>query len=430
MSGGIWGLDNGFCLMVGGTPEAVATVQPIFDALAPAEGFAHVGPVGAGHFVKMVHNGIEYGLMQAYAEGFELMTAAPEFNLDLHQIAEVWRHGCVVRSWLLDLAERAFADTSRSTGSRRRRRLGRGALDGAGSRRPGRAAAGDHRSRCTTASRRAKPTHSRCACSPRCATSSAATPCARAHQTRSRSSSGGAGRHGRASGDLTARKLFPAIAELHAGGFLPHGFAIVGSARTEMTDAQFLSARLLEAVPPGGAQGRGWRSVVARSRYVTGEYHSPLTYIALGEVLREVDQTCATGGNRIFYLATTPEVFPMIVEHLGSAGLNHPTADGDFVRIVIEKPYGHDLKSAQALDATVHNSFDEQNVYRIDHYLGKETVQNVLALRFANAIFEPIWNRRYIDNVQITVAETLGVGHRAGFYESRTARCATSCRTT
>ncbi len=159
--------------------------------------------------------------------------------------------------------------------------------------------------------------------------------------------------------------------------------------------------------------------MVARSRYVTGEYDSTETYTALGEVLREVDETCATGGNRIFYLATTPSVFPVIAEHLGSAGLNRPgNAGGDFVRIVIEKPYGRDLESAQALDRTVHKSFDESNVYRIDHYLGKETVQNVLALRFANAIFEPIWNRRYIDNVQITVAETLGVGHRAGFYES------------
>jgi 6-phosphogluconate dehydrogenase len=110
VSGGIWGLENGFCLMAGGTPEAVATAEPVFDALAPPDGFAHVGPVGAGHFVKMVHNGIEYGLMQAYAEGFELMAAAGEFDLDLHQVARVWQEGSVVRSWLLDLTERALAD--------------------------------------------------------------------------------------------------------------------------------------------------------------------------------------------------------------------------------------------------------------------------------------------------------------------------------
>jgi 6-phosphogluconate dehydrogenase len=110
VSGGIWGLENGFCLMVGGTEEAVEIVRPAFEALAPDDGFAHVGPPGAGHFVKMVHNGIEYALMQSYAEGFELMGAADEFDLDLHQIAELWRHGSVVRSWLLDLAERALDD--------------------------------------------------------------------------------------------------------------------------------------------------------------------------------------------------------------------------------------------------------------------------------------------------------------------------------
>ena len=112
VSGGIWGLENGFCLMVGGNDECVETAEPIFHALAPPNGYAHVGPPGAGHYVKMVHNGIEYGLMQAYAEGFELMGAASEFKLDLHQIAGLWRHGSVVRSWLLDLAERALADST------------------------------------------------------------------------------------------------------------------------------------------------------------------------------------------------------------------------------------------------------------------------------------------------------------------------------
>jgi 6-phosphogluconate dehydrogenase len=110
VSGGVWGLENGFCLMVGGEADPVETVRPVFEALAPPDGYAHVGPAGAGHYVKMVHNGIEYGLMQAYAEGFELMAAAEEFKLDLHQISQVWQHGSVVRSWLLDLAERALAD--------------------------------------------------------------------------------------------------------------------------------------------------------------------------------------------------------------------------------------------------------------------------------------------------------------------------------
>ncbi|HVV37302.1 MAG TPA: glucose-6-phosphate dehydrogenase [Acidimicrobiales bacterium] len=217
-----------------------------------------------------------------------------------------------------------------------------------------------------------------------------------------------------ASGDLTTRKLLPALARLHAGGLLPHGFAIVGTARSEMNDEQFRQL-LHDAAPKGGA---GWRDVISRSRYVAGEYHSPLTYINLGEVLREVDNACATGGNRIFYLATPPAVFGTIVERLGGAAMNKPSEHGSFVRVVIEKPYGRDLKTATELDHTVHTAFDESSVYRIDHYLGKETVQNVLALRFANAIFEPIWNRRYIDNVQITVAETLGIGHRGSFYET------------
>src|SRR5262249_34292801 len=143
-----------------------------------------------------------------------------------------------------------------------------------------------------------------------------------------------------ASGDLTARKLVPALARLHHGGYLPHGFTIVGSARSEMSDDQFRKL-LLEAAPSGGT---GWRDVVNRSRYVAGDYQSPLTYMALGEVLREVDKTSATGGNRVFYLATPPAVFGTILERLGGAGMQHPSGDGSFVRVVIEKPYGRDLR--------------------------------------------------------------------------------------
>ncbi|HWC11914.1 MAG TPA: glucose-6-phosphate dehydrogenase, partial [Acidimicrobiales bacterium] len=143
----------------------------------------------------------------------------------------------------------------------------------------------------------------------------------------------------------------------------------------------------------------------------------PQTYTLLREVLSELDRDRGTSGNRLYYLATPPATFPVITAALGESGLSRPEHDDAFARVVIEKPYGHDETSAAELDAIVHTAFDESQVYRIDHYLGKETVQNVLALRFANAIFEPVWNRRYVDHVQITVTESLGVGHRGGFYE-------------
>jgi len=161
-----------------------------------------------------------------------------------------------------------------------------------------------------------------------------------------------------------------------------------------------------------------WDSLAGGFRYVAGGYADADTYSRLRQVFAELDRERGTSGNRLYYLATPPGTFPDIVAALGEAGLNRPDTDDGFVRIVIEKPYGHDEASAAALDATMHASFDESQVYRIDHYLGKETVQNVLALRFANAIFEPVWNRRYVDHVQITVTESLGVGHRGGFYET------------
>ena len=217
-----------------------------------------------------------------------------------------------------------------------------------------------------------------------------------------------------ASGDLTARKLIPALFELHQSGLLPEGFALVGTARTPLSDGDF-QQRVLDSSP---RRDDAWSAVVKRFRYVPGEYHEASTYRALGKVLDELDAQHGTCGNRLFYLATLPSLFATITEQLGAAGLNVAAGDGEFARLIVEKPFGRDLASAIALDNTVHQSFDETSVYRIDHYLGKETVQNVLALRFANAIFEPIWNRRYIDNVQITVAEEIGVGHRAGFYET------------
>ncbi len=229
-----------------------------------------------------------------------------------------------------------------------------------------------------------------------------------------------------ASGDLTARKLMPAVERLAIRRLLPGGFSMVGVARTPMTDDDFRQ-RMQKAVTDmggGGEEARHvWEAFTGGIRYVAGSYDDPATYAQLGSVLDGLDSERGTGGNRLYYLATPPTTFPVIVQGLAGAGLNKPAEPGPFVsapfvRIVIEKPYGRDGTSAAELDAVVHDAFDETQVYRIDHYLGKETVQNVLALRFANAIFEPLWNRRYVNHVQITVAESLGVGHRGGFYEN------------
>ena len=217
-----------------------------------------------------------------------------------------------------------------------------------------------------------------------------------------------------ASGDLASRKLLPAIEQLARHRRLPANFAVVGVARTEMTDEQFQQL-CIEAVPDAGP---AWKGLVAGFRYVTGEYSRGETFDTLAEVLADVDRDRNTAGNRVYYLATIPAVFASVADALAHHSLNKPAGEGSFVRVVVEKPFGRDLESARSLDAELHQAFDEEQIYRIDHYLGKETVQNVLALRFANAIFEPIWNRRYVEHVQITVAESLGVGHRGGFYET------------
>ncbi len=213
-----------------------------------------------------------------------------------------------------------------------------------------------------------------------------------------------------ASGDLTRRKLIPAIESLARHNRLTEQFAVVGVARTPMDDDQFIHAVL-------GDRGlSGMPQLAGAVRYIAGGYDDPETYKRLATVLDELDLQRGTAGNRIFYLSTPAEAFPLVINGLAGAGL-HQSREGSFARLVIEKPYGHDEASAKQLDATVHAAFDETQVFRIDHYLGKDTVQNVLALRFANAIFQPIWDRTWVDHVQITVAETLGVGTRGSFYE-------------
>ena len=217
-----------------------------------------------------------------------------------------------------------------------------------------------------------------------------------------------------ASGDLASRKLLPALAALAEHGALPEGFTVIGVARTTWSDEQFRQAAR-DAAPFASS---AWHQVVSRFRYVAGEYAEKPTFDRLKEILADADRTYGTGGNRVYYLATIPAMFGPVASALAEHGCNRPAEGGRFARIVIEKPFGRDLDSANALDAAMHAAFDESQIFRIDHYLGKETVQNVLALRFGNAIFEPIWNRRYVDHIQITVAESLGVEHRGGFYET------------
>jgi glucose-6-phosphate 1-dehydrogenase len=223
-----------------------------------------------------------------------------------------------------------------------------------------------------------------------------------------------------ASGDLTSRKLMPAVERLALRRLLPPGFSVVGVARTEMDDDSFREY-MRAAVEEGGGGGDDakhvWEAFTGGFRYVAGDYGNPETFSRLRTVLEELDAQRGTAQNRLYYLATPPDTFPTVVQGLARCGLNKAAHDDAFVRIVIEKPFGRDERSAAELDNTVHKVFDENQVYRIDHYLGKETVQNVLALRFANTIFEPLWNRQYVNHVQITVAESLGVGHRGGFYE-------------
>jgi glucose-6-phosphate 1-dehydrogenase len=213
-----------------------------------------------------------------------------------------------------------------------------------------------------------------------------------------------------ASGDLTRRKLLPALRRLARQERIRKGIAVVGVGRTNLGDDGY---RALVAEALGGPIAP---DDIDSNRYVSGAYDDPGTYERLAAVLDELDGTRGTSGNRLYYLATPSNAFVNVVHGLAAAGLNRSPTDG-FARIVVEKPYGRDLADALNLDREVHAAFDEADVFRIDHYLAKETVQNLLALRFANSIFQPIWDRTWVDHIQITVAETLGVGSRGGFYE-------------
>jgi glucose-6-phosphate 1-dehydrogenase len=221
-----------------------------------------------------------------------------------------------------------------------------------------------------------------------------------------------------ATGDLTHRKLLPALYNLQRERLLPPGFSVVGFARRDWSDEFFRDSLLEDArtFSRSGVQDALWPSFAEGVSYVRSSFDDPAGYTALSQRLQELDEARGTSGNRLFYLATPPENYATIIQQLGAAGMNRSPAGG-WVRIIVEKPFGRDLASARALNAEVHRVFGEPQVYRIDHYLGKETVQNIMVFRFANGIFEPLWDRRYVDHVQITVAEQVGLEGRGGYYE-------------
>jgi glucose-6-phosphate 1-dehydrogenase len=221
-----------------------------------------------------------------------------------------------------------------------------------------------------------------------------------------------------ATGDLAKRKLLPALYNLAHEGALPERFALVGNARSEMTDEEFREMAL-DSVREFSRRTPN-EQVLAKlfgdTRYVTGSFDDDEVYAGIADALGDFDAVAGLTLNRCFYLSTAPTFFPVIVDALGRNELAH-REDAE-VRVIIEKPFGRSLAEARELNARVLSVFQEQQVFRIDHYLGKETVQNVLALRFANNMFEPLWNRNYIDNVQITASEEIGIGTRAGYYDT------------
>jgi len=220
-----------------------------------------------------------------------------------------------------------------------------------------------------------------------------------------------------ASGDLTRRKLIPALYDLCGVGCMDARFEVVGTGRTPMTDEQFRESMHEAAKSSKDARGfneKKWQNFARRLRYIVGDPASPAFYSELRSFLQQMQRN-GSSANTLFYVSTPASFAGEIVNGLQSAGLNQ--REEGWSRIILEKPFGRDLESARALNESVLKVFDEKNIYRIDHYLGKETVQNILVFRFANSIFEPVWNRNYVDYVEITAAETLGVERRSAFYE-------------
>jgi glucose-6-phosphate 1-dehydrogenase len=224
-----------------------------------------------------------------------------------------------------------------------------------------------------------------------------------------------------ASGDLTKRKLIPALYNLALEKRLPERFAVVGYARSEMTDEAFRD-KMRDAVKEFSRTGlqdeEVWQEFANTLYYVRGGYEEIEGYQSLKKSLETFDRGSRVLPARVFYLATPPDLYGAVIERIAAAGLTPKETDGEpRTRVVIEKPFGTDLQTARELNHRVHEVIEEKQIYRIDHYLGKETVQNIMVFRFANAVFEPIWNRRYVDHVQITAAESVGVENRGGYYE-------------
>jgi len=219
-------------------------------------------------------------------------------------------------------------------------------------------------------------------------------------------------------GDLARKKILPAIYDLANRGLLPASFSLVGFARRDWTDEDFATfvRESVSARARTPFREEVWRNLAEGLRYVAGTFDDPTSFDLLRKTVHNLDQERGTAGNHAFYLAVPPASFSPVCQQLGRSGLSQPS-EGAWRRVVVEKPFGHDLLSARELNSIVQAVFPPDSIFRIDHYLGKETVQNLLALRFANQMFEPIWNANYVDHVQMTMAEDIGIAGRAGYYD-------------
>jgi glucose-6-phosphate 1-dehydrogenase len=226
-----------------------------------------------------------------------------------------------------------------------------------------------------------------------------------------------------ATGDLTRRKLAPALYALHRENLLPEDFVILAYARRDKDDGVFrgdLKEAVAQFAPKMPTKGKEWERFAEHIVYVRGEFDDAEGFTRLKQRLDELDGQRGEGAapyNRLFYLAIPPEQYETVIEHLGQAGLSRPKTEGSWARVIIEKPFGSDLETSRQLNGTLLRHFGEDQIYRIDHYLGKETVQNILVFRFANELFEPLWNHKYVDHVQITVAEQIGLEGRGNYFD-------------